>query len=315
MLAFLAVVAAVVAGSATPAAGAAAGGPAVECGNWAESNWAFGALDRLAPSSTSRGSGRTELVRRGIADGTEISGKKPNVGPAFSATIPVYFHVITDGATGEVSDDQIEEQINVLNLSFAGFYGGADTGFRFVLADVDRTDNAAWYALETLADEFAMKSALGEGDATALNIYTGSAAGYLGFSYYPSIVVKQHYRVLDGVVLHYGSLPGGFIENFDLGFTAAHEVGHWLGLAHTFEQGCIGHGDFVDDTPAMLEPTSGCPEGKDTCTSKNDPGLDPIHNFMDYSDDACYTQFTPGQAERAQTQYLHWRLQHGYNGS
>jgi len=291
------------------------GGAAVECGNWAESSWAYGTLDRLEPSSTARGTGRTELIRRGIADGTEISGKKPNAGPGFSATIPVYFHVITDGAKGAVTDEQIAQQITVLNLSFSGFYGGADTGFDFVLADVDRTDSAEWFALETLADEFEMKSALNQGDATALNLYTNSGAGYLGFAYYPSIVVKQQYRVLDGVVVHYGSLPGGFIGRYNLGFTASHEVGHWLGLAHTFEQGCIGHGDFVDDTPAMLEPTSGCPEGKDTCTSKNDPGLDPIHNFMDYSDDACYTQFTPGQADRAQTQYLHWRLQHGYNGS
>ena len=320
MLALLAVLAAVVAGSATPAATAAAGGAAVECGNWAESNWAFGALDRLAPSSTARGTGRTELVRRGIADGTEISGKKPGVGPNFAATIQTYVHVITDGDEGEVSAEVINQQITVLNMTFAGFRGGANTGFSFVLAGLDYTDNAEWFGYDAstgagFATELEMKAALKQGDATALNIYVNSGNGYLGYAYYPSIVTSQQYRVLDGVVLHYGSLPGGFIEGFDLGFTATHEVGHWLGLAHTFEQGCIGHGDFVDDTPAMLVPTSGCPEGKDTCTKKNDPGLDPIHNYMDYSDDACYFEFTPGQAERAQTQYLHWRLQHGYNGS
>jgi hypothetical protein len=73
---------------------------------------------------------------------------------------------------------------------------------------------------------------------------------------------------------------------------AIREVGPYLGLPHTFEQGCEGHGDYVDDTPAMATPTSGCPLGKDTCP---EPGLDPIHNYMDYSYDTCYTQFTSGR--------------------
>ena len=112
--------------------------------------------------------------------------------------------------------------------------------------------------------------------------------------------------MLDGVLIHYGSLPGGFIGNYNLGYTATHEVGHYLGLAHTFEQGCKGHGDYVDDTPAMEVPTSGCPVGKDTCP--RDAGLDPVENYMDYSYDRCYTAFTHGQTERMQKQYAHWRL-------
>ena len=60
-------------------------------------------------------------------------------------------------------------------------------------------------------------------------------------------------------------------------------------------RGCNAKGDFVDDTPPMRVPTRGCPEGKDTC---REPGLDPIHNYMDYSDDACYDQFTAGQVAR-----------------
>ncbi len=79
--------------------------------------------------------------------------------------------------------------------------------------------------------------------------------------------------------------------------------------AHTFDQGCVGHGDHVADTPAEETPTSGCPEGKDTCAA---PGADPIHNYMDYSYDSCYTEFTAGQAERGQEQYLFWRVKHGY---
>src|SRR4029453_3745487 len=101
-------------------------------------------------------------------------------------------------------------------------------------------------------------------------------------------------------------VPASF---FNLGSTGTHEAGHWLGLAHTFEQGCQGHGDYVDDTPAEATPTSGCPIGKDTCTA---PGADPIHNYMDYSDDPCYNQFTAGQETRMQEQFLHWRVGHGY---
>ena len=280
------------------------------CAGW-EENPTFNGLARLSPANTARGLARTlsrEPDRRGIADSTEFAAGSVSTSRAFSATIPVYFHVVTDGRTGSVTNSQIREQINVLNLSFSGFYGGADTGFRFTLAGVDRTNNAEWFAQETFAAEVAMKSALKRGGSTDLNIYSTSGGGYLGWAYYPSIVTSNQYEVLDGVLIHYGSVPKGFIEGFNLGFTATHEVGHWLGLAHTFDQGCLGHGDRVDDTPAMSVPTSGCPVGKDTCAA---PGLDPIHNYMDYSDDPCYNQFTSGQAAREQAQYLHWRVQVG----
>jgi hypothetical protein len=288
-----------------------ANGSALGC-TWDANGDLFNSVATITASSTARG--RLELVRRGIADSTEIGGKSKINGPV-SATVPVYIHIITSGGAGNLSDATVAAQIAVLNDTFdGGALGGAPSGISFTLAGTTRTENPDWFVLDSLEEEFAMKSALKQGDSTALNIYFGDglSAGFLGFAYYPSIVTMQRYQVLDGLVIDYRTVPGGSIAGFNLGYTATHEAGHWLGLAHTFEKGCLGHGDFVDDTPAMSEPTSGCPEGKDTCP---EPGTDPIHNFMDYSDDPCYNQFTPGQVERMQKQYLHWRVQHGYNGS
>ena len=283
----------------------------INCLGWEANAETFSSLKALAPASTARGiDDRGEKDTTAYSGSTEIpSGSEPSTA-GFSANIPVYFHVITDGRTGYLTKQTVKEQINVLNLAFAGFYGGANSGFSFTLKGLDYTDNAEWFNLETFAAEVAMKSALKQGDSTALNIYSTSGGGFLGWAYYPSIVKYQHYEVLDGVVIHYGSVPGGFLTRFNLGHTATHEVGHYLGLAHTFEFACQGHGDYVDDTPAMAVPTSRCPIGKDTCP---EPGLDPIHNYMDYSDDACYNQFTAGQVERAQEQYLFWRVKKGYH--
>jgi hypothetical protein len=266
-----------------------------------------------AAQSTARGIHREPAGRALVGDSEIPAGQEPATSPSFKATIPVYFHVLAKSqkrSDGWVSDDQIREQIDVLNAAFAGEYGGAATGFRFVLKGITRTINARWHDMTTLQDELEAKRALKVGDAKTLNIYSTSVS--LGFAYYPKIVAGGYggYQDLDGVAIHFGSMPGGHIKNYNLGHTATHEVGHYLGLPHTFEQGCQGHGDYVDDTPAMATPTSGCPLGKDTCP---EPGLDPIHNYMDYSYDTCYTQFTRGQATRMQQQYLHWRVKHGYS--
>jgi hypothetical protein len=250
---------------------------------------------------------------RSITPDSDIpSGEQPATSPSFTATVPVWFHVIaasTSPRDGWVSDRQLADQLAVLNGAFAGTYGGHRTGFHFTHAGTTRTINADWFAMETFESEMAAKTALRRGDATTLNMYINSGGGYLGWAYYPKIVAGEPYQVLDGAVVHFDSLPGGKIRNYNLGHTASHEVGHWLGLAHTFEGGCKGHGDHVDDTPAQAYPTSGCPVGKDSCSS---PGVDPIHNFMDYSYDSCYSEFTAGQSARAQAQWLHWRVKHGY---
>ena len=87
-------------------------------------------------------------------------------------------------------------------------------------------------------------------------------------------------------------------------YLLAHKVGHWLALHHTFEGGCNG-GDDVADTPAQETPSFGCPTGKDSCPSLN--GLDPIYNFMDYSDDPCLNRFSRGQHSRMKNAWFTWR--------
>ncbi|RYG99187.1 zinc metalloprotease [archaeon] len=148
--------------------------------------------------------------------------------------------------------------------------------------------------MSSAAAEHDFKTALHQGDMSDLNVYTVIDSGLLGFATFPF----DGNPVMDGVVLNYATLPGGSKVPYNLGATAAHEVGHWLGLYHTFQGGCKDNkkgGDLVEDTPAEKTPAFGCPVGRDTCTGKKFDGVDPIHNFMDYSDDACMNEISTGQ--------------------
>jgi hypothetical protein len=232
---------------------------------------------------------------------------KGRAGRNFEATVPVYFHVVSDGAIGTLTGQQIAAQMRVLNQTFAGSEGGANTGFTFELAGVTRTDNAKWFYAGSGGAEHDMKRTLRQGGANALNLYSTTAGAYLGWAYLPSILTSPSQAYLDGIVVDWESMPGTsdrYDGRFDQGETATHEAGHWLNLEHTFYGGCTVKGDFVADTPPEKTPTSGCPEGKDTCSA---PGLDPIHNYMDYSFDSCYTEFTPGQAQKMGDAWLFYR--------
>jgi len=242
---------------------------------------------------------------------TEVpAARQGKGGKSFGATTGVYFHVITSNGVGNVSSESISQQMTVLNMGFGGFEGGYNTGFKFKLLAVDRTENPAWFdAKAGSADERAMKAALHKGDARNLNIYTSTAEDFLGWAYFPS-TYKVH-PTFDGLVIDWETLPGAstrYAGAYDLGKTVTHEAGHWLGLYHVFQGGCNNWGDYVDDTPPQLVATRGCPEGQDSC---KEPGLDSIHNYMDYSYDSCYDQFTAGQAARMQDQWLFYRADGG----
>ena len=222
-------------------------------------------------------------------------------------TINVYFHVINSGAgisNGDISAQMISSQISVLNAAFAS------TGWNFNLVSTDRTTNANWYANCYGSAEGAMKAALRQGTGDDLNVYTcNPSGGILGYATFPSNYARS--PSLDGVVLLYSSLPGGDAAPYNLGDTGTHEVGHWMGLYHTFQGGCARQasgGDVVDDTPAEKSAAFGCPANRDTCTGTKFPGVDPITNFMDYTDDSCMDRFSAGQDTRMDAQFTTYRF-------
>ncbi|KAK4225599.1 hypothetical protein QBC38DRAFT_255847 [Podospora fimiseda] len=217
--------------------------------------------------------------------------------------VDTYFHVVassTAASDGYISDSLLTAQFNALNAAYAPHQ------IQFVLKGTDKTVNSNW-ARDGAGYELTMKKALRKGTYKALNIYFLKDMGSnLGYCYFPtSVTANSNNFWKDGCTVLHTTVPGGTLTNYNKGHTVTHEVGHWLGLYHTFQGGCTGAGDSVADTPAQASASSGCPVGRDSCPSQ--AGADPIRNYMDYSYDTCYDNFTPGQAARINSFWTTYR--------
>jgi PKD repeat protein len=250
-------------------------------------------------------------IRKGIRTTQEkLLTHNPNL-----KTIPVVVHVIHMGGTENISDAQVQSQIDVLNEDFrkkAGTNGdgtGVDTEMEFCLAKKDpqgRCTNGIVRVNSPLSNhQTYQRSQLSQlsfwDNNRYLNMYVvkniNSGSGILGYSSFPGGPSNE-----DGIVIRHDYFGKIGTAAASLGRTTTHEIGHWFGLYHTFNGGCgvdtCADGDYVCDTPPVANPNFGCPTGVNSCTNDNFP--DQIKNYLDYSDDNCKNMFTAGQKIRAQ---------------
>ncbi|KAL4862548.1 hypothetical protein BDV12DRAFT_202952 [Aspergillus spectabilis] len=224
--------------------------------------------------------------------------------PIGDILIDTFVHIVQRQDAQENITQPVIDQIAVLNARYAA----SNTGIGFNVVTMQTVVNDRWSNIAPGSpEEVEMKIALRQGTYRDLNIYVVSIAGRtLGFAYNLPVLYSNPNAATfarDGVVIRPSTLPGG-TPPFDEGTTAVHEVGHWLGLLHTFQpdpmrspnSGCEGRGDYVADTPAEDTAAFGCQIGRDSCPTR--PGRDPVNNYMDYSDDFCLTKFTHGQTRR-----------------
>ncbi|WP_338759464.1 GEVED domain-containing protein [Bernardetia sp. ABR2-2B] len=236
-------------------------------------------------------------------------------------TIPVVVHVLYRTSAQNISNAQIQSQIDVLNADFRRtnpdyvntpneFLGSvADTEIQFVLADTDPNGNPTSGITRTSTnkssfstnDEMKFTSQGGK-DAwdtqKYLNMWVcNMSGGILGYAQFPGSGAAN----TDGVVMlttAFGS-TGNVNAPFDKGRTATHEVGHWLNLRHIWGDGNCSQDDFVTDTPIAAASNGGCPSyPSKSCSNNGGFSSDMFMNYMDYTNDACMFMFTTGQKNR-----------------
>jgi hypothetical protein len=251
--------------------------------------------------------------------GFEMTNPSEEYAPTTMFEIPVVVHVIehSDG-TGHLTPEQVQSQIDVLNEDFLALpgtngAGGTDARIQFRLATVDAeglptsgityTVNDFWFN-----DNGAYWNALAWDTRRFLNIYVNDLPeDLIGYAYpaqYGLAGLDEDRVVVDWIVFGRNAAYG---PPYDQGRTATHEIGHYLGLEHTFEGGCAGGncyatGDLICDTNEVAFENYGCDTSAASCGAS-----DPIHNYMDYTDDLCMWEFTPEQVRRMRCTLIHWR--------
>lgn len=226
--------------------------------------------------------------------------------------IPVVVHIIHNGGVENISDAQVESQIQVLNEDYGKFTGtngdgnGADTRVRFCLANIDPDGNCTNGIVRIKSPlaahqtyQRAMLKELSFWDNTRyMNIYVvksinGSVGGYSSFPGGPADE--------DGMVVRHTLFGRSIGTASGLGRTTTHEIGHWFGLYHTFNNGCgtdvCTDGDYVCDTPPQAEPSFNCAT-LNSCSNDSPDENDLKENYMNYTPDNCQNMLTQGQKDR-----------------
>jgi hypothetical protein len=250
------------------------------------------------------------FVRRQKLTTRESGQEAPNV-----ITIPVVVHVLYKTSTQNISEEQIKTQIEALNRDFRrkntdtantperfkSF--AADVQIEFALATADPKGRAtngivrkATNVIRWSSDDKIKFSSQGGDDAWDsryyLNFWIGDLGTLLGYSSQPGAAAEK-----DGVVVNYTTFGTINVSApYNLGRTATHEVGHWLGLKHIWGESYCGD-DLVGDTPPQGNFTSGCPNTFRSSCSNGEMG-DMYMNYMDFTNDACMNLFTTGQKQR-----------------
>lgn len=249
-------------------------------------------------------------------------------------TIPVVVHVLYNSDDQKITEEQVRTQVEVLNRDFRKLNPGAinlpdyfkpvaaDCFIEFNLATVDpggkpsrgiiwkKTGNSSFGS-----DDKIKFSKTGGDDAwdpaKYLNIWVGKLSpGIVGYSSAPGSVKEK-----DGIVLRYTAFgtTGTVLSPYNLGRTAVHETGHWLGLKHIWGDRYCGD-DGITDTPPQKGPTPGCPSGI-SASCDNAASGSMYMNYMDVTHDACTEMFTNGQRDRMRAMFADGGPRHGFVSS
>ncbi|MFQ6602974.1 zinc metalloprotease [Flavobacterium sp. C3NV] len=221
--------------------------------------------------------------------------------------IPVVVNVLYRTAAQNISDAQIQSQIDVLNKDFnalnsdynsvPALFAGvkANVGISFVLDQIIRksTTKTSWGTNDAMK-KVAQGGLAPTSPTTKLNLWSCAiGGGILGYAQFPGGAAAT-----DGVVIDskYFGLSGAANAPFNLGRTGTHEVGHWMNLRHIWGDANCGS-DLVADTPTHNEENYGVPAYPHYSTCSGTP-VEMTMNYMDYVDDNAMYMFSTGQKNR-----------------